>query len=77
MCLTPNPMTETEIKLLPCPFCGCEAKQGPYKRNGWEIKCPSCIIKYQQRVIRNSLDWLKASMAETWNKRTPAEIEKL
>mgnify|MGYP003403004175 CR=1 FL=1 len=62
-------MVEKEIKLLPCPFCGAEPVQGPYKRNGWEIKCKGCFVKVQQRVVRLSLDWLKESMAEAWNKR--------
>lgn len=57
-------------ELKPCPFCGCdkiEVKQ--YRRDGLEIGCPKCIIKYQQRTIYKSLTWLESVMREKWNSR--------
>lgn len=60
-----------ENGLLPCPFCGYKAEINFVGRNGVEIKCPSCVIKYKQKTIRHDTDWLKKRMTETWNKRQP------
>jgi hypothetical protein len=59
-----------ESELLPCPFCGSSPVVDYYGRNGIEIKCKSCVIKYKQKTIRHDLDWLFGQMKETWNNRT-------
>lgn len=56
--------------LLPCPFCGSEAEFKPYKRDGLTLKCQSLgCVQFNQRVLRNSLDWLRGKMVEHWNTR--------
>lgn len=57
-------------ELKPCPLCGKPAEQGPYKRDGWEIKCPHCVLKMQQRTKRLSIEWLRGKMVENWNQRS-------
>lgn len=63
---TPNNQQE----LKPCPFCGGEAEIEQNARNGYKLKCKSCLIGYTQKTIKFSLDWLKGKMIEDWNKRT-------
>lgn len=58
-----------ETKLLSCPFCGGEAIIEQNCRNGYKLKCKSCLIGFQQKTLRFGLDWLKNQMIETWNKR--------
>lgn len=64
-----------EEELKPCPFCGCEnirsEQKGP---TGWVIKCANCLIGYQQKTIRFSLDWLKQEMIKSWNMSSPGDI---
>ena len=68
----------SDIKLLPCPFCGGEAEVftsdeiGYLGNDGYTVKCGSCICgtghyKDRQRAI------------EMWNTRKPMEriVEKL
>ncbi|MFZ3117167.1 MAG: hypothetical protein WA159_02520 [Variovorax sp.] len=63
---------ETErAGLLPCPFCGGEAEFKPYKKDGLTIKCKSFgCVRRDQRVLRQSIDWLREAMAKDWNTRT-------
>lgn len=63
---------ETEFAgLLPCPFCGGEAEFKPYKKDGLTIKCKSFgCVRRDQRVLRQSIDWLREAMAKDWNTRT-------
>lgn len=57
--------------LLPCPFCGGEAEFKPYKKDGLTIKCKSFgCVRRDQRVLRQSIDWLREAMAKDWNTRT-------
>ncbi len=56
--------------LLPCPFCGGKAKIEQVGRNGLEIKCESCLMGLHQKVFRNSLEWLRLRLIESWNERT-------
>ncbi len=58
-----------ENKLLPCPFCGGEPEIKQYCSKGIRIKCKSCLIKKEQKVLRYSIEWLKDKMIEDWNKR--------
>lgn len=62
---------DTVTEPLPCPFCGGEVLIVPYQRNGLNLKCKSCLIGIKQRVLRNSIEWLREKMIEGWNKRTP------
>lgn len=56
-------------ELKPCPFCGAEPKMIQIK-NGFMIKCPSCLIQKRQKVLRLSLEWLSGEMIKDWNTRT-------
>ncbi len=55
--------------LLGCPFCGGEAELKQTGRNKITIKCKSCLVKMEQKVLRQSLEWLEKKMIESWNKR--------
>ena len=65
-------------QLLPCPFCGSEPEIYTIGANKVEIKCPECLVQKQQKVLRNSQDWLKDKMINWWNTRTgmPSETTK-
>ena len=39
-------------------------------KNGMTVKCNKCNITRKQKVLRQSLDWLKVKMIEDWNTRT-------
>lgn len=58
------------MTLLPCPFCGGNAKFEPYKRDGLTLKCESLgCVKFSQRTLRQSIEWLQGKMADSWNTR--------
>jgi len=59
-----------ENNLLPCPFFGGEAELNQYCKNGLRIKCKSCLIKKEQKVLMLSMDWLREHMIKDWNTRT-------
>lgn len=63
------------IKLLPCPFCGGTPQEDQIGRNGWQIKCASCVILYKQKTLRYDIVWLRERMAEKWNTRTPINTQ--
>lgn len=67
-----TPETPAEV-LAPCPFCGNTAQFHPYKRDGLELKCatPGCC-SFKQRVLRKSIEWLRAAMTKKWNSRSLA-----
>ena len=56
-------------ELSPCPFCGGPVSMRPYKNNGFVIQCRSCAVKREQRVLRQSVEWLETRMIEDWNRR--------
>lgn len=60
---------ETEAELKPCPFCGGEPKLYHKGKNGRVIKCTSCHIKIEQKVLRMTTEWLEVKMIEDWNNR--------
>lgn len=60
---------ETSTKLDDCPFCGGKAVMTFNGSKGRIIKCTSCLVKMQQKVIRNSVEWLEIEMIKDWNKR--------
>ena len=53
-------------ELLPCPFCGGDAKLNGYMFNVWTVDCSSCEV--HTRVDYHCSD-PKAKAIETWNKR--------
>lgn len=59
-------------ELLACPFCGSDPTIRPYKNNGLEIACPGCHVAMRQRVLRNSIEWLREKMVLDWNSRSTA-----
>lgn len=58
-------------ELLPCPFCGGKASIEQNARNGYKLKCTSCVVGITQKTIHQSMEWLKDRMIEDWNKRVP------
>ncbi len=48
-------------KLLPCPFCGGEARLLDYKKFGGDVGCPKCRIIFQERSKKLAL--------KAWNTR--------
>lgn len=63
-------MTAKNKELLPCPFCGGSAEFTPYKKDGITLKCQSFgCVKFTQRTLRHSLEWLQERMSENWNRR--------
>ena len=59
--------------LLSCPFCGSEAiEMKQYCRNGFRIRCRNCCVRYEQKTLRNGLEWLEQVMVEHWNRRAYA-----
>ena len=55
-----------EIKLLPCPFCGEEARRYYGHTDCYGITCKKCSAKIYGYAN-------KASATRAWNTRTPTE----
>lgn len=62
--------TQPDKELLPCPFCGGKAEIKQNARNGYKLKCTSCVVGITQKTLRNSMEWLEEVMIRDWNKRT-------
>lgn len=70
-------MTNEQIELKSCPFCGGEASIEQTGKKELTLRCvgvqPSglrgCGPQLVQKVTRQPLDWLAGIMAETWNRR--------
>jgi hypothetical protein len=60
---------ETNVELLPCPFCGGEAELKQKGQNEITIKCKSCLVSRTQQVLQRSIEWLRRGMIEDWNTR--------
>jgi len=56
-------------ELLPCPFCGHDPEMFQIGQNRVKIKCTNCLVEKEQKVLRQSTDWLKEQMAIWWNNR--------
>ncbi len=56
-------------ELKPCPFCGGNPAFQPHGKNGLVLRCTVCFVKFERRVLRFSLDWLKEKMTDHWNNR--------
>lgn len=72
-----NTDQQEQLELKPCPFCGGKATIEQNKSNGYKLKCTSCLMGVTQKVLRNSMEWLKETMIKDWNTRvepyTPLE----
>lgn len=70
-----------DIKLLPCPFCGGEARlQRRNKKHGYYVVCKACGCRtpyYQYQFL--SREELRNTAIATWNTRIPIDriIEQL
>ena len=63
----------SELKLLPCPFCGGEAEMLNYSPTEWLVHCIECdgmVEKWRET---------EEEAIEQWNNRTPMDniVEKL
>ena len=65
---------EVSVKLLPCPFCGGEAKfvktsdeivPGRVELVAWNVKCSRCFAS----PLPNNYEGSKEAAAERWNRR--------
>jgi len=63
----------SEIKLLPCPFCGGEVamEEVPYTNN-IEIKCKMCQVSMIKKAFRPN-GTTEIDVVKTWNTRKPIE----
>lgn len=61
------PVHQLVGQLLPCPFCGCEAKYKTYGQDGrWafhEVNCPSC------GAMQMMYQWSPDEVIRRWNSR--------
>lgn len=51
-------------KLLPCPFCGCNAKLCMNGMHNYIVECLGCFAR--------SISWTESLTIERWNRRAPA-----
>lgn len=59
-------------KLKPCPFCGNDNIDIiQYCKNGIRIFCLKCHAKFEGKVRKFSLEWIKNQLIKQWNTRTP------
>ncbi len=58
----------SELKLLPCPFCGGEAYTRAYNDTFW-VRCERCGVETQD------LHLTRPQAAEEWNRRAPARSD--
>jgi len=59
--------------LDPCPFCGGACTMTQRGQNELTIKCDGCKVARTQKVLRQTIDWLRAKMTEHWNTRAQPE----
>ena len=67
-------MTKKKTELLPCPFCGGEAKikyigNDYTKKRSIEIECNCCHIKKRISALYQGLEWLEDKIIDFWNRR--------
>ena len=64
----------TAGELLPCPFCGGEAKltfigNDHTKTRKVIIKCTKCFVKRTDATIKNNHEWCAKTSINKWNTR--------
>ena len=75
----------SNVKLLPCPFCGGKAeltmKGNVHSTRKCIVKCTACRYQRTDAALRYGDDWLHATAIAAWNRRATtardAEIEAL
>lgn len=72
-------MTDRELAgcaLLPCPFCGGEARLtisgNSYSGHKCVVRCQGCRYQRTDAALRNSESWLRGTAIAAWNRRTPS-----
>ena len=64
-----------EYDLLPCPFCGGEAKVFQFgndyltKKKTVKIRCKNCRCKRVNATTIHSFEWLEKIAVKSWNQR--------
>jgi len=58
-----------ETKMLPCPFCGGSPEITQQGANQLTMKCQGCKVKFVQKVLRHTIEWLREKMISQWNTR--------
>lgn len=58
-----------DLEIDNCPFCGGPAEIRQTGKNKMQIRCTSCLVGKQQKVLRMSLEWLREALIKDWNKR--------
>jgi hypothetical protein len=63
------------MKLLPCPFCGCQPElkyigNDRLKKRSITIKCPNCRIERTDSALRFGFEWLEGVVEKNWNTRS-------
>lgn len=61
--------SDKESELKPCPFCGGEPEIRQTGRLKMRIRCKSCLMGIENRVLKFSLEWLEGKLIEAWNRR--------
>lgn len=64
----------SEVKLLPCPFCGNEHPIVQFKSsvNLYQIHCPQCQSIFKKDCTAGN-DTKKESLIKAWNTRKPID----
>ena len=71
-------VTNIEIYLKPCPFCGGDA-EGQHigndhtKKRTIIIKCPTCQIERTVSTLHHDFKWLENVAAKSWNQRAESD----
>lgn len=57
-------------ELKRCPFCCHEAVIEQTGKNQLTLKCKGCGVRFIQKWLRQTQEWLTNKMIDNWNKRT-------
>ena len=56
-------------KLRDCPFCGSSAEVWQSGKNKARVRCRTCHIGIEGKVLKLSVEWLEQKLADKWNRR--------